>query len=405
MVRSSFVVHMNILQIFNRYQQLGGEEIMVKHIGDCLRKQHKLDQFIGSTAEMLGNSFHQRLLAPLKAIHNRTAARSLRRRHQEERYNLWLVHNVFPGLSPSVYQVAQELDVPIVQYLHNFRMSCANGFFLNHGEICTRCISGNFTPAFLTACWRDSRIASGTMAIVLTRIRLMNVFGQISKWIATSNAQKSLHEKMGIDGRRITVVPHFIAKPKAPPPYEKDGYLLFVGRLSREKGVQTLLQAWERVGEPARRLVIAGVGPEESALRAYCVANSLKNVQFAGFIPEWQQRSLWAGALALIVPSVWFETFGSVVLQAWSHARPTLVSDIGALPELIEDGSTGRVFAPGDPVHLAEVLGEVMSNPGYAEEMGNRGYKRVIEEFSQEVWLNRINCVLAKFGTLAPDDR
>jgi hypothetical protein len=196
---------MKILQIFNRYQQLGGEEMMVRQIGECLRKGHELDQFFGSTEEMMGNSFCEHLLAPLKAIHNWTATRSLKLSQRERKYDLWLIHTVLPGLSPGVYQAARELDVPIIQYLHNFRMACVNGFFLNHGEICTRCISGNFMPAFLTACWRNSRIASGTMAIVLTRIRLMNVFQQISKWIATSNAQKTLYEKMGVDGRKITV--------------------------------------------------------------------------------------------------------------------------------------------------------------------------------------------------------
>jgi glycosyltransferase involved in cell wall biosynthesis len=386
---------MKILQIFNRYQQLGGEEMMVRQIGECLRKGHELDQFFGSTEEMMGNSFCEHLLAPLKAIHNWTATRSLKLSQRERKYDLWLIHTVLPGLSPGVYQAARELDVPIIQYLHNFRMACVNGFFLNHGEICTRCISGNFMPAFLTACWRNSRIASGTMAIVLTRIRLMNVFQQISKWIATSNAQKTLYEKMGVDGRKITVIPHYIPKPKAPPPFDKDGYVLFLGRLSREKGVQTLLQAWKHLSESSRRLVIAGVGPEESALKAYCVAHSLKNVHFAGFVPPNQQRSLWAGALALVVPSIWFETFGNVVLQAWSHARPILVSNSGALPELVEDGSTGRIFAPGDPVYLARVLGEVVSDPGYAEAMGNRGYKRIGEDFSEEVWVKRINSVLA----------
>src|SRR5438309_8731313 len=126
---------MKILQIFSRYRQIGGEEMMVRQIGDCLRKQHELDQFFGSTAEMVGNSFRERLLAPLKAIHNWTAARSLKLSQQKRKYDIWLVHTVFPGLSPSVYQTAQELDVPVVQYLHNFRMSCVNGFFLNHGEI------------------------------------------------------------------------------------------------------------------------------------------------------------------------------------------------------------------------------------------------------------------------------
>jgi glycosyltransferase involved in cell wall biosynthesis len=385
---------MKILQIFNRYTQLGGEELMVGQIAKSLRKLHQVDTFLGSTTELLGESFPYRLLAPLKAVHNWQIAASLRSRQQNANYDLWLIHNVFPGLSPSVYKVAQERGVPIVHYLHNFRMSCANGFFLNHGEICTRCISGNFLPAFVTACWHDSRIVSGIMAIVLARVRSMNVFGQVSKWIATSDAQKLLHVKMGIEARRIQVIPHFVTKPEPPPPYKKQGYILFLGRLSREKGVHTLLEAWKRLGERSRRLLIAGTGPEEAALKAYCSDHALKNVDFVGFVPHRKQRPLWEGALALVVPSIWFETFGMVVLQAWSHGRPTLVSGIGGLGDLVKDGSAGNVFPPGDDVRLAELLYGLISDPGSGEAMGQCGYKKVIEEFSEEIWLTRISSAL-----------
>jgi len=386
---------MRILQIFNRYTQVGGEELMVPQIGQALRKFHEVDTFLGSTTEMLGESLSERLLVPAKAVHNWEAVRMLRSWQKVKKYDLWLIHNVFPGLSPSVYQTAREQGVPIVQYLHNFRMSCVNGFFLNHGEICTRCISGNFFPAFLTACWRDSRVVSGIMAIVLARVRSMSVFGQVSRWIATSQTQKRFHERMGIDGRKIEVIPHFMMRPEEPPPYKRDGYVLFLGRLSREKGVHTLLKAWKRLGETSRRLVIAGTGPEEAALKAYCTQHALKNVDFIGFIPHHKQRPLWEGALALVVPSIWYETFGTVVLQAWSHGRPALVSDIGGPGELVDNGSTGYVFAPADDVQLAEILHRLVSDPGHGDEMGQRGYKKLLRDLSEEVWLTRVNSVLS----------
>src|SRR5208282_1315128 len=113
---------MKILQIFSRYTQVGGEELMVAQIGKSLRKIHQVDTFLGSTTEMLGEPFHEQLLGPLKAVHNWKAARSIQSQQEEKKYDLWLVHNVLPGLSPSVYKVAQEQRVPIVHYLHNFRL-------------------------------------------------------------------------------------------------------------------------------------------------------------------------------------------------------------------------------------------------------------------------------------------
>ena len=169
-----------ILRIFSRYQQYGGEEAVARRIHQELAEVMDADWFESSTETLLGNSNATKLVAPWKVIHNAEAAKSLRKLQEKNRYSAWEIHNVFPALSPSVYQTAFDRGVPVINFLHNYRLSCVNGSFLNHGEPCQRCIKGNFLPAVQTVCWRDSRVACGFMSLALTRVRRLKVFEKVS---------------------------------------------------------------------------------------------------------------------------------------------------------------------------------------------------------------------------------
>jgi glycosyltransferase involved in cell wall biosynthesis len=385
---------LRILQIFSRYEFVGGEEIMVERIGKALALVHTVANFFGSTAELLGKSWSHRAVAPIKSIHNWDALNRLEAAQRRDQHDLWIIHNVFPGLSPGVYALGFRLGVPIVQYLHNYRISCTNGFFLNHGQLCTRCLNGNFFPAFATACWRESRIASGVMGLALARLRHIRVFDRVSHWVALSENHRSLHLKMGIPPDRITVVRHFIDLQDEPPPFPDNGYFLYLGRLSVEKGPALLLEAWAKRADRERRLVIAGTGPEESALKAFCRSNNLHNVDFTGFVASERWEDIWRGACALIVPSCWFETFGMVVLEAWAHARPPIVARIGGLQEFISEGRTGHTFSPGSAVALSEVLTSLARNTSQMKAMGMAGYERARNDYSAAGWFAQIEPIL-----------
>ena len=208
---------LRILQVFSRYTKVGGEENSVYRIGDALQQDHDVEYFIGSTQELLGNDAVSRISAPFRAFVNLPARQRLIKYQALGRFDIWLIHNVLPGLSPSVYSTAFSMGIPVVHYLHNYRMACTNGFFLNHGKPCERCLHGNFWPAFQTACWRNSHFLSGFMGLILRRVRAVGAFHKVSAWIALSQAQRSKHIEMGIPQERIHVDPHF---------YEPKGRLL-----------------------------------------------------------------------------------------------------------------------------------------------------------------------------------
>ena len=364
---------LRILQIFSRYIHFGGEESSVFRIGDALQDFYDVEYFIGSTKDLLGSDIQSKIRAPINAYYNLPIAQRLRKYQEVGKFDIWQIHNVLPGLSPSVYQTAFDLKVPVVHYLHNYRMGCTNGFFLNHGQPCERCLGGNFWPAFQTACWQNSRFISGLMGLILRRVRSISTFNKVAAWISISDFQKKKHVAMGIPADRIHNIYHFYESSTPPPPASPSGDTLFLGRLSREKGVDLLLRAWAKVRSTNRRLVIAGTGPEESSLKKLSSDLNLANVVFTGFLDKEQQASLWSNSSALVVPSIWDEPFGMVVLEAWAKERPIIAYAKGALPELIRHGVTGLLADPFSIDDLAKNIQVLIDKPDLGPCLGRAG--------------------------------
>jgi glycosyltransferase involved in cell wall biosynthesis len=384
---------LRILQIFSRYIYLGGEEGSVFRIGDALQQNHDAEYFIGSTNELLGGDLVDRISVPFRAFYNLPVAQRLRRYQELGKFDLWQVHNVLPGLSPSVYQTAFELKVPLVHYLHNYRMGCTNGFFLNHGQPCERCLHGNFWPAFQTACWRNSHLISGMMGLILRRVRSIGTFQKTGAWIALSHSQKAKHVQMGIPDKRIHVIPHFYEPEVAAPPASPNGHVLFLGRLSPEKGVHILLQAWKLLHSGNRKLIIAGTGPEESKLRALATSLALKNVEFTGFIKSEDQKRYWSQSAFFVAPSIWDEPFGMVILEAWANGRAVIGFKKGSFPELIADGTDGALALQVTPQALADKIQLLFDHPELAVRWGQAGFTKLSSLSTKASWLSRIESV------------
>ena len=380
---------LNILQLFNPYEFYGGEEGSVYRIGDALQEHYNVEYFISSTHEMLAMPLHEKLLWPVSIFHNPKIAKKLERYQKIGRFDFWQIHNLFPALSPVVYKKAFQWGIPVIQYLHNYRFGCTNGFMLNHGNACEKCLQGNFLPALVHQSWRNSYVASGAMGAVLAYTRHLDLFEKVHHWIALSDFQKQKHLEMGVPSGKISVVHHFLESATPPPPPARNGYALFVGRLSQEKGVANLLKAWEIVNRPDRQLVIAGQGPELAGLKQR--AAGLPNVRFEGFKQPSELAELWAGAAFSVVPSIWQEPFGMVVLEAWAKARPVIAHRIGGVPELVKEGRTGFLADPQRPEDLAAALTRAFDSPTETEAMGREGLARLQKDFNRKVWLEKMH--------------
>jgi glycosyltransferase involved in cell wall biosynthesis len=385
------VNNLRILQIFSRYLQYGGEEGSVYRMGGTLSEKFHVEYFVASSEALAS----KRRISQLALVYrNGEVLRRLERYQQIGRFNCWLIHNVFPAISPGAYTLAAKLNVPIIHYLHNYRMGCVNGFGFIKGEECQKCITGNYIHGVVGKCWKDSYAQSAVMALLLADTRRRGLFDQVHRWVAISHAQKEAHIRMGIDGNRIDVVHHFLEQnnPDLIPDFPDNGYALFIGRLSAEKGVGRLLDAWALLGKN-RRLVIAGDGPESETLQRKASHLGLGNVTFAGFVKPSDQKDLWAGAAFSVVPSIWQEPFGMVVLEAWAQARPVVAHRIGGLPELISEGVNGFLASSDDVNDLASVLEKSFQAGASLKQMGGNGLETLLQRHNKSIWLEKIEQV------------
>jgi glycosyltransferase involved in cell wall biosynthesis len=389
---------MKILQIFNRYEHFGGEEACVQEMEAALRTKNEVLTFYGSTKEFLGVGLIDKVQASLKAIWNRNAFLNLCKLQAVEKFDVWLVHNVFPGLSPAVYDAARECRVPVVQYLHNYRFTCVNGFLLNHGESCLRCLNGNFLPAVQTRCWHESSVAGAVMGVSLVRLRVVGVFRQVFHWIAISHAQKRIHVRIGIPEEKISVLYHFYAGPRMHQ-QEHGADVLFIGRLSPEKGIRLLVDAWLDETIEDRRLWIVGDGPIRGELEQR--AQNCPNIKFTGFLTGPAMESVWREVALAVVPSIWEETFGRVLIESWAHGVPVLAARIGALPELIESTGAGWLFDPASSSGLRQKLRLILTDPVNFSAVAVKCWPAVAR-FSREDWLTRMERILQRAKQMAP---
>ena len=376
-----------ILQIFNRYLEYGGEEGSVPRIANVLKKVGRVTLYEGSTEKILerpGGKYlmpflmqkNSKVLADLEAIHNR------------EKFDVWQVHNVFPGLSVAVYELAAKLGVPVIQYLHNYRFGCASATYFRDGKVCVECRPDCFAPAIKHRCWRGSLLATASMVAALKRFWKAGGIENIKAFIALSETQKKMHVNMGLPEEKIHVLQHFLEdgeQDSADPP--TDGDVLYIGRLTEEKGAALLIRCWARVDSKGRRLRIVGKGEASDDLKKLVEEEKIDNVIFEGFVPKEKQISLWNEASFFVAPSVWNEPFGMVVLEAWKQSRPVLATRLGSYPDLITDGEDGWLADPDDE-SFAEALQVALDSSAECKRMGRVGRCKLLREYSESKWLD-----------------
>lgn len=322
--------------------------------------------------------------------------RDLQREQACHEHDAWVIDNVFPALLPSVYAAARNLGVPVVQYLDNYRLSCVNGYFLNHGQPCQRCAQGNFWPAFTTGCWRESRAISGWMGVILQDMRNKDIFRQVRRWVTPSENQRNIHIRMGLPASRIDVVPYYLSVDTPLPPPAPQGGALFLGHLSPEKGVDVLLRAWAHVSSKGRPLLIAGAGPEEVRLKELAAQLQLQNVRWLGFVPRREQEELWLQSAFSIIPSIWHEPYSLSFLEAWKNGRPFVASRIGAMAEVLADGRGGLLADPMSAESLAIQIQSYLDSPDQVVRAGREGHAKLLKENDKQLWMERFERVLER---------
>lgn len=375
---------MRVLVIHNSYLQKGGEDEVVDREVAMLRAHGCEVRLHHTTNEAITRM--SRVVAATTAHWSSAAAQAVAAEVDAFAPDVAHVHNTFPLLSPAVHWSLHRRGVPSVMTLHNFRLACPQGLFFREGRVCEDCLGRIPWRAVAHGCYRGRRLDSLVAASTITLHRMMGTYRTcVDRFVATTEFSKRKFEQMGLPASRIDVKPNFVDVPPVPAVADTRSGFLFVGRLAPEKGIDVLLGAIERV--EGAHLTVIGDGPLRARVEGH------PQVRYLG----WQGKDVVTAemhkATALVVPSVWFETFGLVIVEAFACGLPVVASDLGSMAELVTEHETGRLFPVGDEQALAERIQWFLANPALAAAAGARAQIRYRERFTSAANVDQILAV------------
>jgi glycosyltransferase involved in cell wall biosynthesis len=372
---------MRILMAHNRYQHLGGEDTVFDSEASLLERHgHTVIKFLENN-ERIRNI--NRFALAANTIWSKSSSEELNKIIRETRPDVAHFHNTFPLFSPSVYTACRENGIPVIQELQNYRLLCPAATLSRDNRVCEDCIGKTPPwPGIVHACYRNSRRQTAVVAAMITIHRWLQTSQKmVDLFIAPSRFTRGKFIEAGFPPDRIMVCPNFF-EPFPPTIKKESEYACFIGRLTSEKGLSILLQAW-----PSRKenpLQVIGDGPLLPEMQNIVLSRNLENVKFLHWIDHRELSNYLAKARFLVYPSLYYETFGISISEAYACGVPVIASRLGALAEIVEEGRTGLLFQAGDAKDLAEKIRWAWSHPDDMEAMGREARRIYGAKFSEE---------------------
>jgi glycosyltransferase involved in cell wall biosynthesis len=384
-----------VLIVHNHYRSANpsGEDHVVAQESALLRAAGHEVELCGAHSDDIGPmSLAAKALLPGRVVWSSSAKRLVAGRIEAFTPDVVHVHNVFPLLSPSVFESCRAAGVPLVLTVHNYKPMCASGDLLRNGVTCHDCLGRAPLPALRHGCYRGSRLATLPVAtsLVVNRHRWLDAPARV---IALSHAQRDLLVRHGADPAKVVVKPNFVERGPVRATGAPGGHVLSLGRLSAEKGLHVLMDAWDLAtarsgGTTSLPLVIAGSGPLDADVRAW--ASARDDVRVLGQVSRSRGAQLVADARAVVMPSVWEETFGLVAIEAMAAGVPVLASAHGSFPSLVTDGVDGWLHRPGDALGLATHLRRAVDEPERLATMGAAALSTYSSRFTPQANLGQL---------------
>jgi glycosyltransferase involved in cell wall biosynthesis len=381
---------MRILLVHEYYRQRGGEDVAFETDGALLEAAgHEVARLTFHNTEIADKrSPVDALKLFATTVWSREAAAKVDRAITQHRPDVAHFHNVFPLGSPAAFNAAAKRGVPVLATLHNYRLICPNASLYRDSRVCEDCVRKPLAlPGLLHACYRDSHSQSAAVVAMLAFHKLRRTWSRdVTTFIAPSEFLRRKVIEGGLPAGKVRVRPNAVAAPPKSPPGEARGFL-YVGRLTQNKGVPTLLRAWQQEGTlPPLRIV--GTGELEEMARD--AALTTDTIEYSGPLPHDEVFRAMSRARALLFPSTWYENQPLTILEAFASGVPVIASRLGALPELVRDGETGLLFAPGDAADLAAKVRWATENAAAMRGMGEKALKLYRAEYSPEASIEKL---------------
>lgn len=312
----------------------------------------------------------------------------------EQPVDLAHLHNIHHQLSPSILDALKARKIPVVMTLHDYKMACASYSLLADGEVCEACAGGRYLNVLKKKCVKGSAAKSAlAMAEMYLHHRVLDIYDKVDVFIAPSRFLKEKLRTMGF-GKKIAHLPNFVDALRfasyAGTAGPGNRAIVYFGRLSHEKGVATLLEAWQLAGRKGHVLRIIGDGPMRDELRKLVQEEALTDVEFAGYLSGDALFAEVGGSAGVVIPSECYENNPISVIEAFALGKPVIASRIGGIPELVREGETGFLFEAANAADLAAQISRCLEDLSSSERLGAQARTWVREELSPERHYERL---------------
>ena len=390
------MIALKVLLAHNEYAEYSGEEAVVEDMCRLLSEQgHDVIQHTRSSAEIAQMRAGE-IRAFFSGIYSCSSKNNFRRLLTKHRPDIVHIHNLFPLISPSILTQCRAVGLPVVMTVHNYRLVCPNGLHLARQEICEKCAGGREWWCVLRNC-EGSFFKSLGYAIRNYVARKQRLYlDNVTMYAALTEFQRQRLIRDGFPAERIVVIPNMAHSPPQPTPCELGDYVGFVGRISPEKGIPSLLAAARQCRTiPFRAAGGTGRMPE-------LPAQAPANFEFLGHLNRENLSLFYSSSRFNVLCSTCFEGFPQTLVEAMLHGKPVVCSRIGGLTEILEDGVTGLLFEPGNANDLRKKIEYLWDRPSICQEMGQTARRKALREYSAESYYQRLMAMYARALTLGP---
>jgi len=389
---------MNIISINKFFWNKGGSEAVFFGEMELLESNgHKVVPFSMKAENNLESPYSQyfvdnidyassgssgKIKAAMNIIYSFEARSKMKRLLQDFLPDIAHFHIFQHQISPSVFGPLKKKKVPLVLTLHDLKPICPTYKMYTNNNVCEACKGGKFYNCFLNKCTMDSAFKSLINTVEMYLHDLLGYYRGVDRYIAVSEFYKNKMIEYGFKEEQVVCIPNYIDVDKFQRPYDDQGYGLYFGRLSNEKGLNHLLDAAAIANDVP--LYIAGTGPLEDELKLIVEQNNITNIKFLGFVSGDELLNLISRASFTVISSMWYENCPMSVLESLALETPVIGANIGGIPELIENNVDGYIYEPGNSKELAEKMNQIMVNADARRVMGEAGRKKIVEHFNKE---------------------
>jgi glycosyltransferase involved in cell wall biosynthesis len=375
---------LKVLLVHNTYQQPGGEDVVFEQESRMLSDAgHQVISYQRSNWEVQAYRGIRKISLAKRTLWASDTRRDFVHLLRDQKPEVVHVHNTFMMISPSIYSACYEAKVPVVQTLHNYRLLCPAATLFREGKVCEECLGGSLWHGVQHGCYHNSRPTTAVVALMLASHRLRGTWErEVACFVALSEFSRGKFIEGGLPPEKIFVKPNFVH----PDPDSRRGdgdYALFVGRLSPEKRVSTVLEAWKRLRLPIP-IVLIGGGPDQNQLEEQTALDGLTTVRFLGQVPRAQTLAAINNARFLVFSSEWYENFPVTIAESFACRTPVIASRMGAMKEIVSDGRTGLLFSPGDSEDLAQKVEWAWTHPDEMRAMGTEARREYEAKYTAE---------------------